>query len=158
MLSILKKIKNKIVFFLILSFCLSSCQKSQEIKTIIYKKGFKIKEFDGSFYSTKYGGLNYYVSDENKREELFKIQNIDSIVLKINNNDYISKPIIDKPYSRVINNSDFSFFISEKEHKIVVDTISNMNTILFFSAKKDMEKMKDKGEIKFILIDYKVKK
>lgn len=158
MLSIIKKIQSKIVFFLILSLCFFSCQKSEEIKAVVYKNGSVIKEFNGSFYSTKYGGLNYYISDVKEREELFKIQNIDSIVLNIDNNNYISKPIIDEPYSRVINKSDFSFSIKEKDHKPVVDEIDSKETLSFYSAKTDMEEMKDEGKIKFTLIDYKVKK
>lgn len=153
MLSIIKKTKNKIVLSLMLSLCFFSCHESQDIKAIIYIEGSVIKEFKGVFYATKYGGLNYYISNENERNEFLKLQNIDSIALNINGNNYICKPIIDKPYSRTINNSDFSFFINEKEHKIIVDTINNMNTILFFSAKTNMEKLKDKKIIKFTLID-----
>lgn len=138
---------------MILSLCLISCQKSQEIKAVGYKKGSVTKEFNGSFYSTKYGGLNYYISDEKERESLFKTQNIDSIVLIINKRSYTATPLVRKAYSREISSSDFSFFVNEKERKIIVDTINGMNTILLFSAKTDMEKMKDEKIIKFTLIN-----
>lgn len=130
-----------------------SCQNKEEIKATVYKKGKVSHEFYGAFFSTKYGGLNYYVSDENERNQLFNITNIDSIVLKINNENYICKPIVDEHYSRVINNSDFSFSISRQQQKPVVDRIDNKETLLFYSAKTDLEKLKDDGVIGFIHVE-----
>lgn len=152
MLDIIKKTKNKIVL-LLLSVCFFSCQKSQDIKAFIYKRSSQVKEFNGSFYSTKYGGLNYYISDENERNELFKIQNIDSIVFLINGKKYNAEPLVMKSFSRERNKSDFSFSIDEKEHKIIIDSINNMATLSIFSEKTDMEELKNKKIIKFTYIE-----
>lgn len=145
--------KNKIVLFLLLSLCFFSCQKSQDIKVFIYVRGSQVKEFNGSFYSTKYGGLNYYISDENKRNELFKIQNIDSIIFLVNGKSYNAEPLIMKSFSRERNKSDFSFSIDKKEHKIIVDSINNMSTLSIFSEKTNMEELKNKKIIKFTYIE-----
>jgi len=144
---------------MILSVFFFSCQKDQNIIATVYKKGFDDKEFKGTFYSTKYGGLNYYISNEDDRNDLFKMQDIDSIIFNINKNNYTAKPLIRKSFSREINNSDFSFTINEKEHKIISDTIgSNLITFLIFSEKTNMEKLKDDSVIKYIFIDEDIKK
>lgn len=158
MSNILKKIK--IVLLLLLSTSLFfSCHKNQIIKAFVYKKDSNFKEFTGFFYSTKYGGLNYYISNEDDRNDLLKMESIDSIVFVINKKKYISKPLIDDEFSRERNNSDFSFFISQKEHKIISDTIgSNLITFLLFSEKTNMEKLKDDAVIKYIFIDEDIKK
>lgn len=153
MSSIIKKIKNKVAFFLMLSLSIFSCQKSQEINAVVYKRGSKIKEFNGSFYSTKYGGLNYYISNENDRNELFNIQNIDSIMFIINGKSYSAEPLIRKPFSRERNNSDFSFSVDKKYHKIIVDTINNIYTLSIFSEKTDMEEMKNNKVIEFKYVE-----
>lgn len=139
---------------MILSIFFFSCQKDQNITATVYKKGFNDKEFKGTFYSTKYGGLNYYISNEDDRNDLLKMESIDSIMFDINKKIYISKPLIDYKFSRERNDSDFSFFISQKEHKIISDTIgSNLITFLIFSEKTNMEKLKDDSVIKYIFID-----
>lgn len=153
MLDIINNTRNNTMLFLGLSLCLFSCQKSQDIKVFIYKKGSKNREVNGSFYYTKYGGLNYYIFDENESAELFKTQNIDSVILVMNNCNYTATPLKSKAFSREISTSDFSFFISGKEHKIVVDTINGMKTMLLFSAKKNIEEMKDKKLVKFTLME-----
>jgi len=137
---------KKILFLGILS--LISCENKEQINTIVYKKGNVVDEFYGTFFYTKYGGLNYYISNKNERNDFFDIKDIDSIILMIDNKKYMCKSIVSKPYSRVINNSDFSFSISEKTHSAIVDKINNMETLLFFSAKTDLEKLKDDGIIK----------
>ncbi|MFC7773982.1 hypothetical protein [Flavobacterium sp. GCM10027622] len=145
------QIKKVLFLGVLLSFI--ACESKKDIKTVVYKKGKVTNKFYGTFFSTKYGGLNYYISNEDERNKLFEIQDIDSIVLTINNKNYTCKSIVSKPYSRVINKSDFSFSINEKEHKPIVDEIDNKKTLLFYSAKTDMEEMKDSGIIKFEMID-----
>jgi len=129
-----------------------SCQNKEEIKATLYKEGVIVNTFYGSFHSTKHGGLNYYISDDNERNQLFKINNIDSIVLKIDHKDYVCKAIVDKPYSRVINNSDFSFSISREQYVPVIDRIDDKETLLFYSAKTDLEKLKEERKVIFTLI------
>lgn len=149
------QIKKILVLGILLSFI--SCENKKDIKTVVYKKGKVINEFYGTFFSTKYGGLNYYISNESERNRLFSIEDIDSIVIKINSKSYTCKSIVDEPYSRVINNSDFSFSIDEKEHKVIVDKLENMETLLFYSAKTNMEKLKDEGFINYTFIGEKAK-
>jgi len=131
----------------------ASCNGKKDIKAVVYKNGKVFHEFYGTFFSTKYGGLNYYIPDEDMRKFLFNIENIDSIVFNINEKNYTSKPLISKAFSRERNDSDFSFFVNEKQQKIKVDTIDRISTLLIFSEKKDMEEMKDRKEIKFTMID-----
>lgn len=143
---------KKILFLgILLSFI--SCENKKDIKTVVYKNGKVINEFYGTFFSTKYGGLNYYISNKSERNQLFSIEDIDSIIIKMNSKSYICKSIVDEPYSRVINNSDFSFSIDEKEHKVIVDKLENMETLLFYSAKTNMEELKELGLIEFDFID-----
>lgn len=138
---------------ILLCFSVFSCQKKHKTEINVYKGGEKIKEYTGSFYTTKYGGLNYYIDDQTLQNELFSITNIDSILVKINNRYYVSYPYINKAFSRQINDSDFSFPVDERKHKILIDTINKMNTLMIYSAKTDIEEMKDKKEIKFTFID-----
>ncbi len=140
---------NKILLMsIMILFVLASCKKEETIQTKVYKKGAIIRNFYGTFYTTKYGGLNYYISDESKRNELFNLSNIDSVIFFINKKQYSAKPLVRKAYSREKNNSDFSFSVDREKYKIIVDTIDNMSTLSIFSEKIDMEKMKDDGVIK----------
>lgn len=152
MLHIIKKISLNKKLLLLFTFCFFSCKQEEKVKSTVFKDGKKT-EFYGNFYSTKYGGLNYYISDEDDREFLLNIRNIDSIVFVINKKEYTSKPLVSKAFSRERNNSDFSFLVNEREHKIKVDTINKMCTLVIFSEKTDMEEMKDKNKIKFTMID-----
>lgn len=145
------RIKEALFLAIFISFL--SCDDKKDVKAVIYKKDKVSHEFYGVFFSTKYGGLNYYISDEGMRKSLFNIKNIDSIVFTINEKNYTSKPLISKAFSRERNDSDFSFLVNEKEHKIKVDTINSMCTLVIFSEKTDMEEMKDRKEIKFTMMD-----
>lgn len=145
--------KNKILLMsIMIVFVLASCKKEETIQTKVYKKGTIIGDFYGTFYTTKYGGLNYYISDESKRSELFNLSNIDSIIFFIDKKQYSAKPLVRKAYSREKNNSDFSFSVDREKYKIIGDTINKMCTLTIFSEKTDMEKMKDEGKIKFTFI------
>lgn len=62
----LKRIKK--LYILIIFICFS-CQNEEKIKARVYKKDNVVNDFYGSFYSTKYGGLNYYISNENENEK-----------------------------------------------------------------------------------------
>ena len=157
MLNTIKKTKSIIIIF-ILTLCYISCQKNKSVKTHIYKNGLKVHESQGTFYSTKYGGLNYYISNEKERNTFFNIQNIDSINFVINDIKYNSEPLIMRAFSRERNDSDFSFSIDKNEHKIIIDTINNMNTISIFSEKTDIERLKKDGKIDFIFVDINLKK
>ncbi|NDJ00137.1 hypothetical protein GWA97_13695 [Flavobacterium sp. LaA7.5] len=137
---------NKLYILIFLIFV--ACQKEGDVKTEVYKEGNCISSNYGFFYTTKYGGLNYYIPDDKDRENLFGIKNIDSIVFTINSKKYIAKPLVSKPYSRERNNSDFSFSINKEDYKIIVDTIDNLHTLLIFSEKTNMEDLKEKGIIK----------
>lgn len=154
MLNITKKmnlIRLVVLVLFILSF--NSCQKKGSIISKVYKKDNAIEIFYGDFYTTKYGGLNYYIPNKKERELFFKINNIDSIVFFVDDNQYISKPLVFKPFSREKNNSDFSFFINEKQYKILIDTINtDLETMLIFSEKTDVEKLKDIGVIRATFI------
>lgn len=131
---------------------LNSCQREENIDAIAYKEGKNINTFSGLFYTTKYGGLNYYIPNSEKRNALFEIKNIDSIVFAINSQNYTAKSLVRKSFSRERNDSDFSFDIDGENHKIIPDLIENMNTLLLYSEKTNMEKMKKEGMIKTIFI------
>lgn len=143
---------NKMLF-LAISLLFFSCNDKKETKAIIYKNGNVIKEFYGVFFSTKYGGLNYYVSEKKYRNDLINIKDIDSIVFEINNKLYTAEPLIMKSFSRERNDSDFSFSITEKEHNIIVDKIKNMETISIFSERTDLEELKDKKIIEYTFLE-----
>lgn len=146
---------NLIRPLILVSFILSfnSCQKKGGIISKVYKKDNTIEVFNGDFYTTKYGGLNYHIPNKKERELFFSNNNIDSIIFFIGKNEYISKPLVFKAFSREKNNSDFSFYINDKEHTIRVDTISTgLETMLIFSERTDVEKLKKIGTIKTIFI------
>lgn len=137
---------------IILPFFSCQEQKSREISATVYKGGKKINDFKGSFYSTKSGGLNYYISNENNRNQLFNIQDIDSIIFLINEKKYTAEPLVRESFSRERNDSDFSFSINKESHKIIVDEIDKMNTLSIFSEKTDMEELKEKKVIEFTFV------
>ncbi|WDO13630.1 hypothetical protein MH928_02755 [Flavobacterium sp. WW92] len=140
------KINNLLVIAFIL--ILNACQKKENIDIAVYKDGNSINTFSGIFYTTKYGGINYFIPNDNQREKFFSIDNIDSISILVGKQKYISKPLINRAFSREKNNSDFSFYVDEKEHKVVINAIDDMDTFLLFSEKTNMEKLKENGTIK----------
>ena len=144
--------KNRILF-LIVTLVFFSCKKDRNITSKVYKEGVIIGNYDGTFYSTKYGGLNYYISDENERNQLFNLSKIDSVIFLINGNQYSAKPLVRKPYSRERNNSDFSFSVNRENFKIIIDTVNQMNTLTIFSEKTDMEELKNKKVIEYIFLE-----
>jgi hypothetical protein len=152
MLSITKKtaLNSFLLAFIFLVF--NSCEEKGNIRAKVYTKGKLSNEFYGVFYTTDYGGLNYHVPNKEQQTMLFNAGNIDSIIFTIDRIEYISKPLARKSFSREQNKSDFSFFINSKTHKIVVDTIGDLQTMLLFSEKTDIEKLKDNGIIKATLI------
>lgn len=144
---------NKI--YLLLIVLPIACQKNIDaIDAVVYEQN-KVTGYSGNLYTTKYGGLNYYVSENEQREKLFESNKVDSIIFNINNKKYVAKPIKRKNYSSERNNSDFSFFIDKSTNKIVADTVREMNTILLFSERTDMEVLKENGVIKSELVEKK---
>lgn len=146
MLDITKKI-------LINSLCLSllaltACEQRGEIIAKIYN-GNKTEDLQGNFYATELGGLNYYITDDHQRESVLSMSSVDSIVFYFNNKNYVAEPLVSQSFSRERNKSDFSFFINKTDNKIVVDTVNNLNTILLFSEKTDVEKLKEDHKVKF---------
>ncbi|RZJ75229.1 MAG: hypothetical protein EOO45_06255 [Flavobacterium sp.] len=139
---------------LILLLLLTACKEKDNISAEVYKNKSVVK-YSGHLYTTEYGGLNYYVPDTKKRDELFSFKLIDSIVFNINCKRYIAKPLECKAYSRERNNSDFSFFVDKEDNHIVIDTIDGLHTILLFSEKTDMEILKENAVIKSEFIDKK---
>lgn len=152
-LNIIKKTPLDSKLLIVLVFFLFSCQKDSEVIAKVYKEGKNIDLFYGEFYSTKHGGLNYFINNNEQRSTFFNLSDIDSISLNINGKEYTSKPIIDIPFSREINESDFNFFVDEKEHKIVVDTVKDMSTVLFFTSRTSVKKLKEMKLIEFTMID-----
>lgn len=59
-------IRPLILVLFILSF--NSCQKKGGITSKVYKKDNTIEIFNGDFYTTKYGGLNYHIPNKKERE------------------------------------------------------------------------------------------
>lgn len=157
MLHIIKKTLLNKKLILLFAFVFFSCQKEEEVKAIVYKKGIVVNTFYGRFYSTKRGGLNYYIPNQKERSKIFNLKDIDSISFNIDKQHYVTEPIIDVSYTRQINNSDFSFFIDKEGHRIIVDTIDDKATFLLFSSKKDVKELKEKKIIKFTMIDEKSK-
>lgn len=145
--------KTKNILILALFLILNACQNKDNIEIVVYNSGNDIKTFSGIFYTTKYGGLNYFIPNETERKHLFNVANVDSISFVVNSHKYISKPLIHKPFSRQKNNSDFNFYVNEKESKILVDTVDNMATFLIFSEKTNLEKLKDTDVIKAIYLE-----
>lgn len=141
------------MLLLAISLLFFSCNDKKDTKATVYKNGKVINEFYGGFFSTKYGGLNYYISKKEDRNDLFNIKDIDSIVFEINNKLYSAEPLIMKSFSRERNDSDFSFSISEKEHKIIIDTINKMNTLSIFSERTNLEELKDKIVIEYTFLE-----
>lgn len=111
------KINNLIVIAFIL--ILNACQKKDNIDIAVYKDGNSINNFSGIFYTTKYGGINYFIPDDNQREKFFSIDNIDSISILVGRQKYISKPLINRTFSREKNNSDFSFMLMRKNIRLL---------------------------------------
>lgn len=147
MLHIIKRIQNRIFYVLVL-YVFFSCGKETALnKVVVYYENHKNDEFYGTFLTTKYGGLNYYIVDKNERDKFFDIKNIDSIVIYIDKKKYIAEPLLKQKFSREIGKSDFNFFTYN--NRVVIDTISKMNTLLIFSAKTDIEKLKENNVIKF---------
>jgi len=142
------------ILFLLLSLSLISCQNEDNIIAEVYKDN-NISTYNGLLYTTKYGGLNYYIPKQQQRESLFKIKNIDSIVFKIGSKKYVAKSLIGKSFSKKRNNSDFSFYTNRKDFKIDIDTIGDLQTLLLISEKTDMELLKQKGIIKSEFIEIK---
>lgn len=138
-------LKNLIV--LVVFSLLFSCNENDNVVIKIYKND-EINNFSGCFYTTKYGGLNFYVSDSNNRDDFFKSKEVDSVLILVDNKQYTAKPLIRKGFSRDRNDSDFSFNISESELKIIPDTIEGKATLQFFSERTDMEKLKNEEIIK----------
>ena len=68
--------KKLLIFIVSLFF---SCQKDDEIKLTAYKDKY-FTEYYGNFYPTKYGGLNYYISDEGMIASpgVFKLSTLES--------------------------------------------------------------------------------
>lgn len=141
--------ENTRVLFLIITLFFFSCGKEKSINAKVYKRGEIIGNYEGTFYSTKLGGLNYYISDINKRKQLFDHSKIDSIAFFIKDKKYSAKPLVRKAYSRERNNSDFSFFVNRDNYKINVVEVNKMPTLSLFSEKTDLEELKAKR-----LIDY----
>lgn len=138
---------------LISSLCLSllaltACKKKGDINAKIYSNN-KAEDLYGTFYTTEFGGLNYYITNEEQRDAVFSMNNIDSLVFYFNDENYVAKPLLRQSFSRDRSNSDFSFFIDKESHKIVVDTVKDLKTILLFSEKTDLEKLKEEQKIKF---------
>ncbi len=146
MLDTLKKMHPNKILFLVFILFITSCGKKDEVKAEVYKNK-RVINYDGILYTTKRGGLNFFISDRNEREELFNIKNIDSIVFIINKNRYTAKPLVLSAFSRERNNSDFSFYIKKVDNKIFIDSIGTLSTLNIFSEKRDMEVLKEKGEI-----------
>lgn len=154
MLDTLKKTHPNKILFLLFIFLITSCEQEDEIKAEVYKNN-KVINYDGIFYTTKRGGLNFFISDRNERKALFDIKNIDSIVFIINKNRYTAQPLVLSAFSRERNNSDFSFYIKKADNKIFIDSIGTMSTLNIFSEKKDVEALKEKGEINFKFLEEK---
>lgn len=154
MLDIIKKMVISKSIYLLFAILLISCQEKHNIPARVYIKQ-NITEYNGYLYTTKYGGLNYYIPDTQQREELTRMKNIDSISFNIDNNQYMAMPLPRKPYSRERNNSDFSFFVNGQDNSIIIDTVGNLQTVLLFSENTDIEMLKEKGDIKFEFIDKK---
>ncbi|MPT33559.1 MAG: hypothetical protein E2604_00355 [Flavobacterium sp.] len=143
---------NKLVIILCILIFLVSCNQEKNINAKIYSNN-RAEDLYGTFYATKYGGLNYYITDEQQRESVLSMNNIDSIVFSFNDRVYVAEPLIRQSFSRERNNSDISFFINKTDNKIIVDTVNNMKTILLFSEKTDIEKLKDNHKVKFHPVD-----
>jgi hypothetical protein len=155
MLSILRKssIIKTLSIFIILT--LLSCEDKNDVELIVFKDGVKVDSYLGSIYTTKYGGINYFIENDLKRKRLFEMERIDSLIIIFNGKRYTSKPLVRKAFSRERNDSDFSFDIDENKHKIIPDTIAKMETLLLFSEKTNMEKMKKNSTINAKFIDLK---
>lgn len=143
---------NSIYLFLV--FLLIACQKEGDISAEVYRNN-KVAQYKGLFYTTKYGGLNYYIPEDQQRDKIFEYKDIDSIIFIVDSKRFVAKSLKRKKYSRERNNSDFSFFVDKETNKIVADTVSGLKTILLFSEKTDMELLKENGSIKSELIDKK---
>lgn len=152
LLNNLRKSNSIKIFILFIFFIFSSCKNEDNIEVLVFKNGSKIDSYLGSIYTTKYGGVNYFISNDPERERFFKTDSIDSLIIKINNKKYVSKPLIRKAFSRERNDSDFSFDINETEYRVIPDTITKMKTLLLFSERTNLEKLKEQGKIqaKFI--------
>ena len=131
---------------------LTACGEKGEINAKIYSDN-RAEDLHGTFYATEYGGLNYYITDEHQRESVLSMNNIDSIIFSFNDRTYVAEPLIRQSFSRKRNNSDISFFINKTDNKIIVDTVNNMKTILLFSEKTDIEKLKENHRVKFHPVD-----
>lgn len=138
--------------YLFLIFLLIACKKEGNINTEVYENN-EVAQYKGLLYTTKYGGLNYYIPEQKQRDKIFESKNIDSIIFTINDKKFIAKSLKRKKYSRERNNSDFSFFVDKETNKIVADTVSGLKTILLFSERTDMEVLKENGSIKSEFIE-----
>lgn len=136
----------KNLLYIILIFFVSCTNENIDIE--IYHNKSKTN-YTGEFYTTEYGGLNYYIKNDSARDNFFKIKGSDSIVININNHKYIAKPLVEKPYSRERNNSDFSYYIGGHDSIIIADSIGNLKTLLLFSEGTDMENLKEEGVFRF---------
>jgi hypothetical protein len=138
--------------YLFLIFLLIACKKEGNINAEVYENN-EVAQYKGLLYTTKYGGLNYYIPEQKQRGKIFESKNIDSIIFTINDKKFIAKSLKRKKYSRERNNSDFSFFVDKETNKIVADTVSGLKTILLFSERTDMELLKENGSIKSEFIE-----
>lgn len=152
-LPIIEKMEKNRILLLVITLIFFSCEKEKSINAKVYKEGAVIGNYDGTFYSTKSGGLSYYIKNEDERSQLFNLSKIDSIIFLINEKKYSAKPIVRMAYSRERNNSDFSFSVNSESYKIIVDEVNQMNTITIFSEKTDMEELKDKKLIDFSFVN-----
>lgn len=152
MLDTIKKIRQTKCLILPLFLVILSCKNDNSVQIDAYKNGRKT-EFSGMFYTTEYGGLNYYIPNDEQRKILFNLSNIDSLMFKNGEVIYSCLPLLRKSFSRERNNSDFSFFINPDTHKIVPDTVGNLETILIFAEKTDLEKLKEEKKINFTVLD-----
>ena len=143
---------NKLVTILCILIFSIACNQEKNINAKIYSDK-RPEDLHGTFYATEYGGLNYYITDEQQRESVLSMKNIDSIVFYFNHKNYVALPLVRQSFSRDCNNSDFSFFIDKEDHMIVTDTINGLNTILLFSEKTNIEKLKEDHRVKFHPVD-----
>jgi hypothetical protein len=132
-------------------FFFASCDKKEEIKAVVYSKD-KNSVYTGCFYTTKYGGLNFFVYDKRKRNELLETHSIDSIYIYVNDDKYTAKPAFFDTWSSKRNNSDFNFGYDKRKNELSIEMIDNKQTLVIIAEQTDLEKLKKEGKIPFLYV------